>query len=230
MFGEKTKEFNPKTQTDVPVWKSPKYQEAREQAVSIVKNATYGLSENDFWIQKNLNKNGDKMVYTGLIISHNGCLKINDFLNEKFKPECVSVDKDGYSDSLIFLYNCPEQGLLEVGEVNRNNCKIAYPYAMALKRMFDRVVLKLSKLAYAGIYADTESEEFAEDNDEKITAEERENETLKQINLEPPVCQICGKEVKPAKNREGEVITAQEIFDKYGMCLNCVRNQNEPAS
>ena len=33
---------------------------------------------------------------------------------------------------------------------------------MAYKRLFDRVVLKNSKLAYAGVYSDNEAEEFAE--------------------------------------------------------------------
>lgn len=230
MFGEKTKEFNPKTQAEVPVWKSPKYQEARETAVELVNKELYGLSENNFWIQKNLSKSGDKMVYTCLIISHNGCLKINDQLQSKFKPECVTVDKEGYGNSLAFLYNCPEQGVFEAGEVSRDNCKIAYPYAMALKRMFDRVVLKLSKLAYAGIYADSENDEFAQDNDEKIEAEGREKELLERIITEPPVCPVCGKEVKPVKNKEGETITAHEVFENYGMCLRCVREQNEPAS
>lgn len=230
MFGEKTKEFNPKTQAEVPVWKSPKYQEAREMAAEILNKGMYGMSENNFWIQKNLSKSGDKMIYTGLIISHNGCLKINDQLQNKFKPECVTVDKEGYGNSLVFLYRCPEQGIFEAGEVNRENCKIAYPYAMALKRMFDRVVLKLSKLAYAGIYADTESDEFEEDNDERLEEEDREKELLKRVQLEPLVCPVCGKEVKPARNKEGKVAAAQEIFEKYGMCLGCVREQNEPAS
>ena len=39
------------------------------------------------------------MAYTGLIISHNGCLKINDHLEDGFRPGCVVLDKDGYKDS-----------------------------------------------------------------------------------------------------------------------------------
>ena len=33
---------------------------------------------------------------------------------------------------------------------------------MAFKRCFDRVVLKVSKLAYAGIYSDSEADEFSQ--------------------------------------------------------------------
>lgn len=228
MFGEKAKEYNGKTGQEIPVWKSPKYQEAREKAVSLLDKGMYDLTENDFWIQKNLTKSGDKMVYTGLIISHNGCLKINDRLEKRFRSECVTVDKEGYANSLVFTYNCPEQGLFEAGEVNRDNCKIAYPYAMALKRLFDRVVLKLCKLAYSGIYADTESDEFEEDTEEKIQREEQEAETLKKITLEPPFCPLCGKEVKPIKKKDGTVIPAQQVLETYGMCASCVKEQAAP--
>lgn len=228
MFDERSKEKNPKTDEDIPVWKTPKYMQAREAAESIIKAGKYGLEENDFWIQKNLNKAGTKMIYSGLIISHNGCLKINDRLTDRFNPECAALDKNGYKDSLVFLYNSPGQGILEVGEVNSKNCKIDYPYAMALKRMFDRVVLKLSKLAYSGIYADTENDEFAEDEEEKLKHEEERKELEQRINLEPPLCPVCGKEVKSVRKNDGSIVTAQDIFDNYGMCLRCMREQNGP--
>ena len=69
-------------------------------------------------------------------------------------------DKEGYNNSLVFIYACDDQGIFEVGEVSNANLKNVYPYAMALKRCFDRVVLKVSRLAYAGVYSDSEAEEF----------------------------------------------------------------------
>ena len=102
------------------------------------------------------------MAYSGLIISHNGCLKINDCLESKFTPSCVFFDKDGYKNSLVYSYCNDEQGIYEVGEVSDKNCSNAYPYAMAYKRLFDRVVLKLSKFAYSGIMSDSESEDFVQ--------------------------------------------------------------------
>lgn len=160
-FGEKTEEYNAKTRTKVEVWQSPKYKMAKEKAIEMIDSGKYGLSDGDFWILMNATKN-DKMMYSGLIISHNGCLKINDNLDEsmKFKPECVTLDKEGYKDSLVYTYKCPEQGIYEVGEVSLSNCRNEYPYAMAFKRLFDRVVLKLSRLAYSCVYSDSESEEF----------------------------------------------------------------------
>jgi hypothetical protein len=143
------------------VWQSPKYIESREKALEIIRSEKYNVSEGDFWILMNKTKSG-KMAYTGLIISHNGCLKINDNLDDslKFKSECLSRTDNAYGGSLIYEYNCVEQGLYEVGEVNAKNCKNDYPFAMAFKRCFDRVVLKNSKLAFAGVYSDSEAEEF----------------------------------------------------------------------
>lgn len=221
MFGEQSKEFNPKTGAEVPVWKSPKYMDARAKVAKLLEEGKFDLTENDFWIQKNMNKKGDKMIYTGLIISHNGCLRINDKLSLKFDPSSVSIDKDGYGRSLVVGYCNPEQGLFEFGEVNADNCKIAYPYAMALKRCFDRVVLKLSKIAYSGVYADAESDEFAEDDDARAEAAEKNAEAMKRIVPETPVCPICGLEVKDTKTKDGGIMTAQEIFARYGMCADC---------
>lgn len=159
MFGEKKTESD--RGNELPVWQTDKYKESKQKAIEIIESGKYGVSEGDFWILMRPNKSRSKMIYSGLIISHNGCLKINDTLSSRFNPDCVSVDKQGYADSLVFAYSSAEQGLYEVGEVSRANCQNDYPYAMAFKRLFDRVVLKLSKLAFAGIYSDSESEEFA---------------------------------------------------------------------
>ena len=160
-FGEKTTEFSVKQNKDIPVWQSPKYIEAKKKATEIIADAKYGITEADFWILMNETKSG-KMAYTSLILSHNGCLKINSHLDNPFDPECVSVDKDGYNGSLVYSYCSKAQGIYEVGEVAKDNCKNAYPYAMAFKRLFDRVVLKLSKLAFSGIMSEAESDDFAQ--------------------------------------------------------------------
>lgn len=160
-FNEKSTEWSAKQGKEIPVWQTPKYIESRNKAVEMIDSKKYGLENSDFWILMNETKSG-KMAYTGLIISHNGCLKINDSLASemKFRPECVRENQSGYKNSLVFTYCCPEQGMFEVGEVNGENCKNAYPYAMAFKRCFDRVVLKNSKLAFSGVYSEAEADEF----------------------------------------------------------------------
>jgi hypothetical protein len=166
MFNEKTIEKI--DGAEYQVWQSPKYVESKEKAIEMIESKKYGLSEGDFWILMNKTKSG-KMAYTGLIISHNGCLKINDNLDEKskFKSQCLSRTDNAYKNSLIYEYNCAEQGLYEVGEVNDKNCKNDYPFAMAFKRCFDRVVLKNSKLAFAGVYSQEEADEFKQELEEK---------------------------------------------------------------
>ena len=162
-FGEKPAEYSPKHGREIPVWQSPKYIQAKKKVIEMLESDQYKevLDPSDFWILMNATKN-DKMAYTGLIISHNGCLKINDTLpqEKKFRPACLVIDKEGYNNSLVFIYACDDQGIFEVGEVSNANLKNVYPYAMALKRCFDRVVLKVSRLAYAGVYSDSEAEEF----------------------------------------------------------------------
>ena len=186
-FGEKAEEYSAKDGAMIPVWKSPKYEQSKKAVIKLLESPEYKdvLDVSDFWILMNKTKNG-KMAYTGLIISHNGCLKINDVLPDelKFNPRAVSYyykansDSNGnYNDSLIFEYDSSKlrgydddyedhQKIFEIGEVSPKNCTNDYPYAMALKRCMDRVILKNSKLAYNGVYSDSEAEEFT-NNEEK---------------------------------------------------------------
>jgi len=167
MFGEKKEEYSRKQNKNIEVWQSPKYIEAKNKAIELIESKKYGLSEGDFWILMNETKSG-KMGYTGLIISHNGCLKINNSLDNKIDPSKFKVETNGYNNSLTYTY-CDDE-VFEVGEVSKDNCTNAYPYAMALKRCFDRAVLKKCKLAYAGVYSDSEAEEFSkkDETDEEL--------------------------------------------------------------
>lgn len=197
-FGEKETEFSSKLGKDVPVWKSPKYLEAKEKAIKIIESDTFKdiVKPEDFWILQNATKSG-KVAYTGLIISHNGCLKINDRLpaEKRFKPECITIDKDGYNGSLVFIYNCSSQGVFEVGEVSKSNCHIEYLYAIGLKRCMDRVILKNSKLAYSGIYSETESEEFTQpERETKPVVEDPKEEPAtekKSTNVKAELVEFC---------------------------------------
>lgn len=167
-FGEKEEEQN------LPVWQSPKYKESKKKAIEMIESGKYDLSEADFWILMNKTRSGETMAYTGLIISHNGCLKINDKLDNKVNSKCFSLDKEGYKNSLVYTY--VDDDTYEVGEFNSENGKNNYPYAMAFKRCFDRVVLKKSKLAYAGIYSEAEADEFKEPVEEKKASGITENQ------------------------------------------------------
>lgn len=228
MFNEKATEWSNKQAKEIPVWQSPKYLESRKKAKEIIDSGKYGIDEADFWILMNETKSG-KMAYTGLIISHNGCLKVNDGLDNKFRPECVSINENGWGNSLVYTYNCAEQGLYEVGEVSAKNCKIDYPYAMALKRMFDRVVLKLSKLAYAGIYGEDEADEFRNPLNEAEAKEtaDKGKETPKRQSK--PKEEAPKPQEKPQTEEEINAMflpTVEAQIQKqgdieYGVCAKC---------
>lgn len=219
-FGEKKEEnINGKK---VPVeFHTPKYKEAKNKAIELIENEKYKgtLLESDFWILVNTYANKTKAMYSGLIISHDGCLKINDILedNLKFKPECMNIDKDGYNNSLVFSYACKEQGLYEVGEVSKDNCKNDYPYAMALKRCFDRVVLKNSRIAYSGIYSDSESDEFLKrtDESESVPAEKPKEAPKKTTTKATPKKEQPKGGDLPVQENQIEIIkklyTAEEL-------------------
>lgn len=178
-FGEKTKENI--NGVECPVWQTPRYEEAKAKVIETLESEKYKnvLKPSDFWILMNTYANKTKVMYSGLIISHNGCLKINDTLDKPFNPKALTIDKEGYNGSLVYTY-CDDD-IYEVGEVNVKNCKNDYPYAMALKRCFDRVVLKKCKLAYSGIYSDSEAEEFKEKPEEEVKTE---NKVKKEPNIE----------------------------------------------
>lgn len=174
-FNEKTTEYSSSRKKNIPVIQSEKYLQSKKKAIEIIEKYD-DVEDSDFWILMNETKTG-KMMYSGLIISHNGCLKINDHLGSKFMPSCVTLDKDGYRGSLVYSYCNDDQGIYEVGEVSSDNCRNSYPYAMAFKRLFDRVVLKLSKLAYSGVYSDSEADEFRRPDMDETTEAEQETES-----------------------------------------------------
>ena len=178
-FGEKANEKvkqQDNTWKELAVWQSPKYLKSKQKAIELIEKGNYELEEGDFWIL--MNQGGGKMVYTGLIISHNGCLKINDKLADelKFKPLSVSFVRDAAEKEKTMAYINQEQGVYEFGEISTKNCKNDYPYAMVLKRLMDRVILKNSKVGFFGIYSEAESDDFKDKQEPK---EEKTKESKK---------------------------------------------------
>ena len=245
-FGENNEERSAKSGNNIPVWESPKYKMARNKACEMIDSGKYGLEDADFWILMNETRNG-KMAYSGLIISHNGCLKINDTLppDKRFKPSCVTVDKDGWNKTLVYTYCCEEQGIYEVGEFSNANGKNSYPYAMAVKRMFDRVVLKASKLAYSCVYSETESDSFANDRyapeeQPKGKSEAKGNKQAKSERHPPEKpeakpeqeaipCSDCSYVIEDTRGKDGRTYTAKSIVDcsikwfNRPLCSECLK-------
>lgn len=163
-FGEKTKEtIKGKT---LSVYLSPKYQESKEAAINLLNSKEFGqiLSEGDFWILKNTIQGGEKLAYSGLIITHDALLKINDALpdekkfNEKYCSEAHPYEYNGKKGMLMY-YRDDRDGMMEIGEISNENLSASsYPFAMLLKRTFDRVVKR--KAGLIGVMSESESDGF----------------------------------------------------------------------
>lgn len=248
-FNEKETEYSVKQKKEIPVWQSDKYKATRKKAEELIESGKYDLADSDFWILMNETKSG-KMAYTGLIISHNACLKINDKLDvkDRFSPSSVTIDKDGYRATLVCIYCNDEQGIFEVGEVSTENCKNSYPYAMAFKRLYDRVVLKASKIAFDGIYSEVEADEFRE----PLIETTKELPKMPDKPLEKPslipeaksyapdvcLCEKCGNEIKAVKGTNGKLIGVKELIEigmsekvdnpnKLKLCADCQKKMKK---
>lgn len=151
----------------IPVTVTPKYKVTKEKVIALLEDDKYGkvLNETDFWILKNYNKEKTKCIYSGLIITHEALLKINDTLDETLRfnqaycsdPVPVTWNNtEGYR----IEYRDKRDGMFEYGEISTKNCKNDYPFAMLLKRVFDRVVKRKANLYM--VYSDSEADEFRE--------------------------------------------------------------------
>lgn len=213
-FGGKAKERHPESKQYVEVWQNPKYEEGYAKAVDLIDNGMYNLTEGDFWILKTFGK--DYCQYAGLIISHNGCLKINDALPKdlKFVPSCVSWVKNMTGD-LVLQYQNDDQGILEFGEASIKNCKNSYPFAMVLKRLQDRVILKNSKIAFSGIMSEVESDEFkAPEKRKKGMITDEQIEKLVELGCDLSKVAIAFKADDITKLTEKQAAEAIEIKER----------------
>lgn len=59
-----------------------------------------------------------------------------------------------------------------------------------------------------------------EDLPEEETQEEKQKNESRIIG-ESPICPVCGEEVKGVKYKDGTTMSAQSVFEKYGMCATC---------
>ena len=151
----KEKEWSSKARAEVPVRAIGKFLEGEKQATELIQSGKYGLTPSDFWVLKTSSKDNSVIYYTAVCMTHIGCMKVNDSLpiELRYDPSAVEGPFDeSYNEGLNMYYKSPKQGIWEVAEVCKANLQNgSYPYAMLSKRLFDRVVLRLSKLAFSGI-------------------------------------------------------------------------------
>ena len=115
----------------------------------------YELEGHHFWYHKPSEK---------WIISHKGCMVIAEKENIKFsKPEYIQNEPDRivmYGEATISDIDGNTKEVWTHGEANHKNCYMPYPFAMAEKRLKDRLTLQIIS-AYGEVYSEIEAEEFA---------------------------------------------------------------------
>ena len=135
----------------------------------------YGLPESDFWALPQ-----NKKVK---ILSHDGCKKIASQENIEFfdinwinMGERVGKFEFVYSLELHAKKAESDFSVHATGEANSENCKMAYPVAMAEKRAKDRAILLLVGFSELGVHSEIEGK-IAEADNEFDKPEEASEET-----------------------------------------------------
>ena len=136
----------------------------------------YGLPESDFWALPQ-----NKKVK---ILSHDGCKKIASQENIEFfdinwinMGERVGKFEFVYSLELHAKKAESDFSVHATGEANSENCKMAYPVAMAEKRAKDRAILLLVGFSELGVHSEIEGKIAEADNEFDKPSEEASEET-----------------------------------------------------
>jgi hypothetical protein len=112
----------------------------------------YKLSKDDFWELKR----GTRSMW---IITHDACEKIAAQENIQFGAPTIYRD----SNQDVAIVGDAKRGnkiIWSTGEASPKNCKAPYAFAMAEKRLKDRLVLKLIDAYQYSIYSDSEADNF----------------------------------------------------------------------
>tara|TARA_R110001583_G_scaffold119260_2_gene270614 strand:+ start:364 stop:738 length:375 start_codon:yes stop_codon:yes gene_type:complete len=112
----------------------------------------YNLSKDDFWELKR----GTRSMW---IITHDACEKIAAKENIQFGAPTIYRD----TNQDVAIVGDAKRGnkiIWSTGEASPKNCKAPYMFAMAEKRLKDRLVLKLINAYEYGIYSDSEADNF----------------------------------------------------------------------
>ena len=117
----------------------------------------YDLTKQDAWLLQR----GGKSIW---ILTHDACEKIANI--ENIKVDNIKV-LNSEKDFVRFIITVCKDDIhvSDVGEATKENCQSNYYGCMALKRGFDRGVLKLINAYEFGIYSESESDDFK--NNEK---------------------------------------------------------------
>lgn len=222
-FGElETESYGGK---DYRVWKLPSYEVSKQKAIELIENGRYGLLEEDFWILKNFK---NTCQYTNLVIKHSGCQKINSHLEEekKFNQKYCSDIKTimmategnngSVKETLVYYmeYRDERTGMMQFGEISKENLKNSYPLAMLYKRLFDRVVLDASGVGYYGIYSEDEIDSKTIEENKKVADNTSAENLVKEVKEEKPqVIETEKAKTDTVKQEKNIDLTLTDLLD-----------------
>ena len=116
----------------------------------------YELNKTDFWELK-------RGSLSKWIITHDAVEKIA--YKEGITFSIPDIIRDGNNDiAMLGTGTLKDRTEWSTGEASPKNCKAPYPFAMAEKRLKDRLTLKLINAYQYGIYSDVEADAFKKGN------------------------------------------------------------------
>lgn len=92
----------------------------------------------------------------------------------------------------------------------------------AIQRSLTKAVARHGLGLY--IYAGEDLPE--EESQEKKNDTEAEKQNRIKGIVPDLTCPVCGKETKPVKAKNGDIITAETILGQYGMCASCAKEKH----
>ncbi len=142
----------------------------------------YELSKDDFWELKR----GSRQTW---IITHDACEKIAFQEGIIFESPQVYIQSP---DNISFIGAGKLGDRIEwtTGEASPQNCKMSYFWAMAEKRLKDRLTLKLINAYEYGIYSEAESDSFSKGTQNAQNTPKEP--TKKQIGMLGSLCTQLG--------------------------------------
>ena len=146
------------------------------------------------------------------VIYHWACERIGAKMGVKFDaPVLIDQNTGQKVITILVTGHYGERSEWAFGEVTPNNCKNAYPWAMAEKRAKDRVILKLANLS-GEVYSEEESDDFKRPTPSERTEPRASVQTEDALDWEDVI--DCPSGVKPRN--------ASQSREPFALLRDCI--------
>lgn len=139
----------------------------------------YELTQSDFWELKR----GGKSAW---ILTHDACEKIAYKEGIVFKSPQIFRDNNS-NVAMLGEGVLGDRTEWTTGEASPTNCKMPYNWAMAEKRLKDRLTLKLINAYEYGIYSEVEADSFSKKESVVEEATSKQKDLIMQLELKANV-------------------------------------------